>query len=110
MLWRAIEVRGAHGSEASWLERTVLGLSDEQVLLLLRFCTSHVRLMLDGLPRANAGNGRKIIAHFGVLDAGHLPRTHTCSYELDMPHYTSEIELQEKLIIALSSDMGMGMG
>lgn len=106
MLWRAIRVEGASADEARWLERTVLGMSEDHVLLLLRFATSHVRLMLDGLPRANSSQNRHITIAFGK------PRiwAHTCSYDVDLPHYSSESELRDRLIAAVSADMAMGMG
>ena len=108
MLWRTMAVHGSQGQETTWLHRIVLSLNEDQMLLLLRFATSHIRLMLDGLPRANAGRGRQIIVRFGPHQG--LPRAHTCSYEIDMPHYGSEDELRDRLITALSSDMAMGLG
>ena len=54
MLWRAIDVKEAIGNEHAWLERAVKGMSEDQILLLLRFATSHVRLQLDGRLRPNS--------------------------------------------------------
>ena len=111
MLLLAMRVEGAIAEEAQWLERVVVGMGGDLVLLLLRFATSHVRLMLDGLPRENSARGRRISMRFGHdVPVQGFPRAHTCSYEVDLPHYRSEAELRERLVAAVSADMAMGIG
>lgn len=110
MLWGVIEIRNAIAQEAQWVERTIAGLSSAEVLLLLRFATGHVRLQLDGMLRRNNGGNQRIVVNFGTHGTGGLPRGHTCSYELDIPHYSTEEDLRRSLLTAITSDMAMGMG
>ena len=87
MLWLSMagHIDGGTTEEVEWLERVVKGLDEDKTLLLLRFVTSHLRLELDGRPRANAANERHLTVHFvSQMTRDRYPTSHTCSYELQI--------------------------
>lgn len=70
---------------------------------LLFFCTGSDRVPVQGL-----GSMKFVIQSMGQ-DNEHLPASHTCFNILDLPEYSDEAKLKEKLTTALMHAEGFGL-
>lgn len=89
------------------------GLTPPQRLQLLRWCTAQNALPVDGLKEkitfkhfvsggGGGGSGRDATAD------ERLPVAHTCSFEVELPDYSSGEPLREKLLRAMQEMEGGG--
>ena len=83
------------------------GLTPPQRLQLLRWCTAQNALPVDGLKE------KITFKHFvaggcDVAKDDRLPVAHTCSYEVELPDYSSGERLREKLLRAMQEMEGGG--
>ena len=72
------------------------GLSREQRLHLLEWCTALTALPCGGLKEPIA------LRFWAERDADALPNVHTCTHELHLPPYASREQLRAKLLLAVA--------
>eukprot|EP01052_Picozoa_sp_SAG31_P027361 SAG31_NODE_2556_length_5495_cov_27.724055_3_plen_231_part_00 len=77
------------------LDESEAGLSAEQRLHMLEWCTALPALPCDGL------RDLIILKIHAEADPNELPNVHTCTREVYLPAYTSRALLQEKLLRAV---------
>lgn len=77
--------------------KVVEGMSNEDRGALLAFAWGRRRM-----PAENSGAQFKISLMTGMND-GHLPASHTCFFQIDLPRYTNESVMREKLLYAIHS-------
>ncbi len=96
-------------AQIRWFWNTVEQMTEEEKAQLLQFVTGTSKVPLDGF-KALMGSGS--IQKFNiskVTESTKLPSSHTCFNQLDLPEYSSEEELKEKLLIAVKySYFGFG--
>jgi hypothetical protein len=84
-----------------WFWQVLAELNEEQKSNLVLFLTSSARLPLGGF--AAIGKRFKIEPTY---DDNKLPVTHTCSFTLDLPLYTSRDILRTKLLLSIDNAGG----
>lgn len=84
--------------------------SREDRASFLQFVTGTSKVPLEGFANLQGMNGvQKFSIHRTHGGPGDLPAAHTCYNQLDLPCYTSEEELREKLLMAIHEG-GEGFG
>ena len=85
-------------------------MTKEDLARLLMFVTGTSLVPLEGFAGLQGMRGSQ---HFSIHRAGSdnalLPCTHTCFNQLDLPAYSSEEVLKDKLLMAISEG-GEGFG
>lgn len=78
------------------------GFSQEERALFLQFVTGTAKVPLDGFKALQGSDGIKRFNIHKAENCRHLlPTAHTCFNQLDLPDYTSEEILREKLLLAI---------
>ena len=79
----------------TWFWEFLRECSPPQRGLVLRFATGTRRMPLDGFePPFNLTSNAD-------MDPSSLPKAHTCFNQLDLPEYSNEKTLEEKLLLAI---------
>ena len=81
--------------------RILQGFSKEEKALFLQFVTGTSKVPLEGFQALQGADGTKKFNIQKAYGAHLLPSAHTCFNQLDLPDYTSEEEMREKLLIAI---------
>jgi len=102
-----------HGYKATDQEITFFwsvmkSLSKEEKALFLQFVTGTSKVPLDGFKALQGSEGiRRFNIHkaYGTVN---LPSAHTCFNQLDLPEYSSEEIMREKLLLSIKEGIGFG--
>ncbi|KJE95674.1 hypothetical protein CAOG_06100 [Capsaspora owczarzaki ATCC 30864] len=91
-----------------WFWALVRDLSQSERSLLLQFSTGMCRLPPGGFANLSAmhSQGGQFTLSSLPEDGSHLPRAATCFNLLQLPAYTSETELRQKVLIAIRHGCG----
>lgn len=84
--------------------------SQEERALFLQFVTGTAKVPLDGFKALQGSDGVKRFNIHKAHNGAHLlPTAHTCFNQLDLPEYSTEEVLREKLLVAIKEG-GQGFG
>ena len=103
----------AHSSQVAWFWKAVRQMDDEQKSRLLYFCTGSMRPPATGFGSLMGYNGvetRFTVARVDGAGTGRLPTAATCFNKLNLPAYAGELELRDKLHMAVSGAQGFHEG
>eukprot|EP00300_Choanocystis_sp_HF-7_P023139 c23004_g1_i1.p1 GENE.c23004_g1_i1~~c23004_g1_i1.p1 ORF type:complete len:331 (-),score=79.70 c23004_g1_i1:16-918(-) len=92
-----------------WFWAVVRAMSHEQRSRLLQFATGTSKVPIGGFKELYGSNGQQCFCIDILNDATAFPRSHTCFNRIDLPLFTSQAELQRRLIIAIDESSGFGM-
>ncbi|CAN6355891.1 unnamed protein product [Urochloa humidicola] len=95
-----------------WFWEIVQGFSKEDKARFLQFVTGTSKVPLEGFSALQGISGpQRFQIHKAYGSTNHLPSAHTCFNQLDLPEYTSEEQLQERLLLAIhEANEGFGFG
>ena len=84
----------------------------EERALFVQFVTGTSKVPLEGFVALEGMRGRqKFNIHKAFGNEQTLPTAHTCFNQLDLPHYSSEEILRERLLFAIrEGSEGFGFG
>lgn len=85
----------------NWFWNVLRGFSDEEKALFLQFVTGTSKVPLDGFQDLRGSRGVQMFSIHKAFGVKNLPCAHTCFNQLDLPEYTSEEDLKEKLMMAI---------
>lgn len=91
-----------------WFWKVVRGFPPERKSRLLQFTTGTSRIPVNGFKDLQGSDGPRRFTIEKAGDPSQLPKSHTCFNRLDLPPYTSEEQLEQKLIIAVEETVGFG--
>jgi E3 ubiquitin-protein ligase HUWE1 len=93
-----------------WFWEVLRGFNREEKALFLQFVTGTSKVPLEGFGSLQGMRGvQRFSIHRAYGDIGLLPSAHTCFNQLDLPMYTSQEELRDKLLMAIKEG-GEGFG
>jgi len=96
-----------------WFWKIVENYSEEMRARLLQFVTGSSRVPLQGFKALQGSTGaagpRLFTLHLVEVDTNNLPKAHTCFNRLDLPPYTSEEKMCEKLTQAVEETCGFAV-
>eukprot|EP00455_Lapot_gusevi_P020847 TRINITY_DN22014_c0_g1_i1.p1 TRINITY_DN22014_c0_g1~~TRINITY_DN22014_c0_g1_i1.p1 ORF type:complete len:161 (+),score=30.71 TRINITY_DN22014_c0_g1_i1:177-659(+) len=98
------EYRGyTEGSEViQWFWKIVEEFDREEKALLLLFVTGTSKVPINGFRELHGMHGvQRFCIHRAATSDALLPSAHTCFNQLDLPVYSSQAVLREKLIFAI---------
>eukprot|EP00602_Paraphysomonas_sp_CaronLab_P004577 CAMPEP_0185036162 /NCGR_PEP_ID=MMETSP1103-20130426/28714_1 /TAXON_ID=36769 /ORGANISM="Paraphysomonas bandaiensis, Strain Caron Lab Isolate" /LENGTH=4103 /DNA_ID=CAMNT_0027573585 /DNA_START=26 /DNA_END=12337 /DNA_ORIENTATION=+ len=85
-----------------WFWDVLRSFSREERALFLQFITGTSKVPLDGFANLQGMRGvQRFSIHRAYGDSANLPTAHTCFNQLDLPEYSSQEELREKLLLAI---------
>jgi E3 ubiquitin-protein ligase HUWE1 len=95
-----------------WFWDALYTFSQEEKAMFLQFVTGTSKVPLDGFANLQGMRGtQKFNIHRAYGDAQALPSAHTCFNQLDLPEYSSQEELRDKLLLAVKEGSeGFGFG
>jgi E3 ubiquitin-protein ligase HUWE1 len=85
----------------SWFWNCLRAFNKEEKALFLQFVTGTSKVPLEGFANLTGSDGPRRFNIHKAFGNHLLPSAHTCFNQLDLPEYTSEEELKEKLLIAI---------
>ena len=91
-----------------WFWNTLKNFSKEEKALFLQFVTGTSKVPLDNFKALIGSSGPRKMNIHKVDDVTLLPAAHTCFNQLDLPEYTSEEAMKEKLLMAIKETSGFG--
>ena len=101
MGWKATD------KEIEWFWNVLSSLSRNEKAAFLQFVTGSSKVPLAGFGELPGMRGvQKFSLHKASGSSGALMSAHTCFNSLDLPVYTSEEELREKLLYAINEGVG----
>jgi E3 ubiquitin-protein ligase HUWE1 len=101
MGWKATD------KEIEWFWNVLFSLSRNEKAAFLQFVTGSSKVPLAGFGELPGMRGvQKFSLHKASGSSGALMSAHTCFNSLDLPVYTSEEELREKLLYAINEGVG----
>lgn len=94
--------------EIEWFWNTMFSLNQSEKAAFLQFVTGSSKVPLSGFAELQGMHGvQKFSIHkVGGGANGALMSAHTCFNSLDLPVYTSEEQLKEKLLLAIKEGGG----
>jgi len=93
--------------EIVWFWNIMFSLSKSDKAAFLQFVTGSSKVPLNGFSDLQGMRGtQKFAIHKAGGPAGALMSAHTCFNSLDLPTYTSEEEMKEKLVYAIKEGAG----
>jgi E3 ubiquitin-protein ligase HUWE1 len=93
-----------------WFWEVLRGFNREEKALFLQFVTGTSKVPLEGFGSLQGMRGvQRFSIHKAYGDIGLLPSAHTCFNQLDLPMYSSQEELRDKLLMAIKEG-GEGFG
>jgi E3 ubiquitin-protein ligase HUWE1 len=99
--WKATD------KQIQWFWNVLFSLSRNQKASFLQFVTGSSKVPLAGFGELPGMRGvQKFSIHKAGGSAGALMSAHTCFNSLDLPIYSSEEELKEKLLYAITEGSG----
>jgi E3 ubiquitin-protein ligase HUWE1 len=99
--WKATD------KQIQWFWNVLFSLSRNQKAAFLQFVTGSSKVPLAGFGELPGMRGvQKFSIHKASGSSGALMSAHTCFNSLDLPVYTSEEELREKLLYAIAEGGG----
>jgi len=95
-----------------WFWDVLYAFSREDKAMFLQFVTGTSKVPLDGFANLQGMRGtQKFNIHRAYGSAHSLPSAHTCFNQLDLPEYSSQEELRDKLLMAIrEGSEGFGFG
>jgi E3 ubiquitin-protein ligase HUWE1 len=97
----------ATDKEIQWFWNILLSLSRSEKAAFLQFVTGSSKVPLSGFSELQGMRGvQKFSIHKAGGPRGALMSAHTCFNSLDLPVYSSEEEMREKLLYAISEGGG----
>ena len=86
-----------------WFWDVLFSFNREERALFLQFVTGTSKVPLDGFANLQGMRGIQRFSIHRIHGEGSqaLPTAHTCFNQLDLPQYSSQEELKEKLMIAI---------
>jgi len=90
-----------------WFLEVLEEMPQDQRRRVLRFITGSSRVPLGGFR--NLQPSTMEITYYGYATDMHMPKTHTCFNQIELPPYTTKEALRQKLIQALDSNPDMTM-
>lgn len=99
----------ADSPQIKWFWSAVASFSTEERAKLLQFCTGTSRVPVRGFEHLESLDGtNKFVIHH-VASKTHLPTSHTCMNQLDLPAYESPRKLKAMLLKAITEgNVGFG--
>ncbi|KAF9762286.1 E3 ubiquitin-protein ligase ptr1 [Nosema granulosis] len=86
-----------------WFWKAVTSFTPEERAKLLQFCTGSSRVPFEGFSHLQGSTGiQKFSIHKSLYQEGRLPSAHTCFNQLDLPEYSSYVDLRKALIYAIN--------
>jgi len=86
----------------NWFWAALKTFSKEEKALFLQFVTGTSKVPLDGFKALQGADGvKRLNIHRAYGGDVALPTAHTCFNQLDLPEYSSEDILREKLLLAI---------
>merc|ERR1712210_443735 len=96
--------------EIEWFWKILFSLSRSEKAAFLQFVTGSSKVPLAGFSELQGMRGvQKFSIHKANGSSGALMSAHTCFNSLDLPVYSSEEELREKLLYAINEGVGAFM-
>jgi len=93
----------ASSEQIQWFWRVLENdFSQEQLAWFLQFVTGSAQVPLEGFKALMGMRGPQKFSIHKAYGADRLPTAHTCFNQLDLPEYTSEEALREKLLKAVT--------
>jgi len=103
----------AESNQVIWFWRIVESYSEEMRARLLQFVTGSSRVPLQGFKALQGSTGaagpRLFTLHLVEVDTNNLPKAHTCFNRLDLPPYTCEEKMSDKLTQAVEETCGFAV-
>jgi len=103
----------AESLQVIWFWRIVENYSEEMRARLLQFVTGSSRVPLQGFKALQGSTGaagpRLFTLHLVEVDTNNLPKAHTCFNRLDLPPYTCEEKMCDKLTQAVEETCGFAV-
>ncbi|XP_077221899.1 LOW protein: E3 ubiquitin ligase-like protein isoform X2 [Tasmannia lanceolata] len=102
----------AASSVVQWFWEVVKAFNKEDMARLLQFVTGTSKVPLDGFKALQGISGpQRFQIHRAYGAPERLPSAHTCFNQLDLPEYSSKVQLQERLLLAIhEASEGFGFG
>jgi E3 ubiquitin-protein ligase HUWE1 len=85
----------------TWFWNALKSFDKEEIALFLQFVTGTSKVPLEGFGALQGSEGVRPFNIHKAFGSHLLPAAHTCFNQLDLPEYTSEEMLREKLLIAV---------
>lgn len=96
--------------EIEWFWNIMQSLTRNEKAAFLQFVTGSAKVPLAGFAELQGMRGiQKFSIHKAGGSSGALMSAHTCFNSLDLPKYSSEEEMREKLLYAISEGQGSFM-
>ena len=97
----------ATDKEIQWFWNVMFSLSRSEKAAFLQFVTGSSKVPLSGFAELQGMRGvQKFSIHKAGGSGGSLMSAHTCFNSLDLPVYSSEEEMREKLLYSISEGGG----
>ena len=97
----------ATDKEIRWFWNIMFSLKRSEKAAFLQFVTGSAKVPLEGFSQLQGMRGtQKFAIHKAGGSSGALISAHTCFNALDLPVYSSEQEMREKLIYAITEGAG----
>mmetsp|Transcript_73195 Transcript_73195/g.147309 ORF Transcript_73195/g.147309 Transcript_73195/m.147309 type:complete len:349 (+) Transcript_73195:766-1812(+) len=94
-----------------WFWSVLRQFSGEELALFLQFVTGSAKVPIEGFSNLQGMRGVQRFNIHKMFGGGNmLPAAHTCFNQLDLPEYSSEEQLKEKLKLAMQEGGGFGFG
>ena len=85
-----------------WFWAAMASFSHEDRAMFIRFVWGRNRLPQRGQPWPQ----RFVIEHARDASEGQLPETHTCFFSIELPAYSSEQMMRDRLLTAINYGVG----
>lgn len=101
-----LEIRGADHPVSEWFWNVLEEFETDQQARVLQFVTGTSGVPSQGFSvlQGNDGNIRKFTINGCNLQQGDFPRAHTCFNRIDLPMYSSEVDLKQFLSLAIQME------
>mmetsp|Transcript_105181 Transcript_105181/g.241055 ORF Transcript_105181/g.241055 Transcript_105181/m.241055 type:complete len:186 (-) Transcript_105181:185-742(-) len=91
----------ANSDQIVWFWNALRDFTQEQKAWFLQFATGTSRVPLEGFKGLVGMRGPQKFSIHRAFGDDRLPSAHTCFNQLDLPEYTTEENLREKLLTAV---------
>jgi E3 ubiquitin-protein ligase HUWE1 len=98
----------ATDQEIAFFWSVMKSLSKEEKALFLQFVTGTSKVPLDGFKALQGSEGIRRFNIHKAYGTNNLPSAHTCFNQLDLPEYSSEEVMREKLLLSIKEGIGFG--
>jgi E3 ubiquitin-protein ligase HUWE1 len=87
--------------QIQWFWNALWSFSEEDRVLFVQFVTGSAKVPLEGFASLMGMRGIQKPNVHRAYGSDALPTAHTCFNQLDLPEYKTEVELKEKLLMAI---------